>query len=624
MTSAGDSDWAFGPTDNITDHYDLGIKVGNSGAFGYARKVTCKKTGTIYACKVIQKARLGLGVGEGGGEEKHHNRLDSGYSSGSAISAVGDYNSPTTQVKRTHILASLRNEVNILKKLKHPSIVKLEEVFEDKERLYLVMEFCSGGELFDRIAACTRYTEKDAFEVVRQLFEGVAHMHSLGVAHFDLKPENLMFANTSIEAPVKIIDFGMAQIEKSRRDGKYFSTHCGTLCYTSPEVLAGKYDMSADMWSLGCILFTMLIGYPPFHGDDEKIIRAKIKGKFLSEVKPGFGTWFPQIRPISQMAMNLISKLLEKDVARRLTAKEALSDPWLANKGENLSDKPLVSSVLDGLKSLGRMNKFKQVVLNMLVQHIPNDEIDSLKRAFSAMDKNGDGVLSVDELKQVMAQHLRKRETSSTFILSSPTMALSTPPALESSSTTSNGSTSTVPFLPSSSASSDSSSANVGATTRSRSRKTPSTPLPEKKTPANKRKKTSRNRPVREASPEGKQSTLSAEDDAELQNFIASLDADGDGGLSYHELLLATAQRKLLAKEERMWTAFQALDHNGDGEVDASELASILGTLEGGDTLSRARELIALVDANGDGRLSYEEFLAAWHTMQPETQIIDI
>jgi len=386
-TTMSDGDWAFGPTDNITDHYTMGQKVGNSGSFGYARKVTCKKTGVVYACKVIQKARLGLG----GNERKQcAQRLDSGYSSGSAHS-IGDYDLPSTQAKRVLILTSLRNEVNILKKLKHPNIVRLEEVFEDKDRLYLVMEFCSGGELFDRIAACTRYTEKDAFEVVRQLFEGVAHMHSLGVAHFDLKPENLLFASTSASAPVKIIDFGMAQIERSRRDGKYFSTNCGTLCYTSPEVLAGKYDKSADMWSLGCILFTMLIGYPPFHGDDEKTIRDKINGKFLSEVKAGFGTWFPQVRPISPLAMNLIAKLLEKDAAKRLTAEEALKDPWLANRGENLSDTPLATSVIDGLKELGRMNKFKQVVLNMLVANIPNDEIDVLKRAFSAMDKNGDG-----------------------------------------------------------------------------------------------------------------------------------------------------------------------------------------------------------------------------------------
>jgi len=109
-------------------------------------------------------------------------------------------------------------------------------------------------------------------------------------------------------------------------------------------------------------------------------------------------------------------------------------------------------------------------------------------------------------------------------------------------------------------------------------------------------------------------------EDAELESFIASLDADGDGNVSYHELLLATAQRKLLAKEERMWTAFQALDHNGDGEVDASELATLLENHEGGNALARAKELIAIVDENGDGRLSYEEFLAAWHTMQPEAQ----
>lgn len=110
------------------------------------------------------------------------------------------------------VIIRIRNEVKILKTMNHKNIIKLEEVFEDRERLFIITELCQGGELFDRIVERTRYTELDACETMRQLFEAVDYMHQQNICHFDLKPENLLFVDTSPTSPLKIIDFGFAQV----------------------------------------------------------------------------------------------------------------------------------------------------------------------------------------------------------------------------------------------------------------------------------------------------------------------------------------------------------------------------------------------------------------------------
>lgn len=576
--------WVVEETEDINEFYLMGEKIGQPGTYGYARIVQCKETGEEFACKVIQKSRLGLAVTENGNVAIHE-RQDSGYNGmptphGSIRSPSEAYSSERV-ARRKAALKYLRNEISILKSLDHPHIIKFVDLYEDRSRLFLVTELCRGGELFDRIAERVRYSEKGAFEIARQLFIAVSYMHSKNVAHLDLKPENLMLANKNADAPLKIIDFGMAQIEKSRKEGKYFSNSSGTPSYVSPEVLARRYDRSSDMWSLGCILYTMLIGFPPFFGNSTEEICHKISRGFIPEVRPGYGSWFPKDRPISELARKLISRLLVSDMSKRITAEEALMDPWLSNKGENLSDKPLMDAVVTSLLSLGRMNHFKAVVLQHLVGNIEVNELTELRKTFSAIDQDQNGFISVEELKQVMSCGSQHRHG-------------------------------------------DRNEPGAEHATKSSKRKreddrmeTGNARVEEIKDDGNSSKTGI------ETGKDGLEAHSRSRDcEHDFKKLVENIDVDGDGLISYQELLMATEHRKLLAKEERMWVAFHGMDRDGNGMLEPDELASVVASIhhrereDWNQALEYAKQLISMVDKDGDGKISYEEFVDLWLTRE--------
>jgi serine/threonine protein kinase len=192
---------------------------------------------------------------------------------------------------------------------------------QDDENIYIVMEFCGGGELFDRITASGGFKEKDAARILRQILEGelqtpwahsatrhsralhcpagLSHMHGKGIAHCDLKPDNFLFKTKEPEAPLKIIDFGMSKLVDLRRRN-YFQKFCGTPYYVAPEVIQGRYREPCDMWSCGVVLFVMLHGYPPFYADpkdknaDRKIYEL-IQSGFYAVEKDGYGPHFSKV-----------------------------------------------------------------------------------------------------------------------------------------------------------------------------------------------------------------------------------------------------------------------------------------------------------------------------------------
>lgn len=162
-------------------------------------------------------------------------------------------------------LERFKSEINIMKMMDHPNIIKLYESFEDKKNIYLVMELCNGGELFDRIIDAGHFKEVQAAIIMQQIIRAIYYMHDNHVCHRDLKPENFIF-NTKdpIEkALLKIIDFGLSC---TFTDGQVLSTKAGTPYYVAPQVLAGKYDQLSDLWSCGVIMYVLLCGYPPFFG----------------------------------------------------------------------------------------------------------------------------------------------------------------------------------------------------------------------------------------------------------------------------------------------------------------------------------------------------------------------
>lgn len=172
------------------------------------------------------------------------------------------------------------------------------------------MELCSGGELFDRIIGAGHFTEQQAAAIMQQMFRVVFYLHQQSIMHRDLKPENFLFVepNQKIEkSTLKLIDFGLS-CRFSPREFK--GTKAGTPYYVSPQVLAGKYDKACDVWSCGVMMYVMLCGYPPFYGENDTDVLARVKLGTYTFVQQDW-------KDVSTDATELITKLLKKDATQR-------------------------------------------------------------------------------------------------------------------------------------------------------------------------------------------------------------------------------------------------------------------------------------------------------------------
>ncbi len=180
----------------------------------------------------------------------------------------------------------VESELSVLRRVRHAYIIQLIEIFESRDKVYMVMELATGGELFDRIIAKGSFTERDATRVLQMVLDGLKYLHSLGISHRDLKPENLLYYHPGHDSKILITDFGLSSTRKS--GDSYMKTTCGTPEYIAPEILARKpYTSQVDLWAVGVITFILLSGTMPF--DDEnrtRLYRLIIKAKysFIGEV----------------------------------------------------------------------------------------------------------------------------------------------------------------------------------------------------------------------------------------------------------------------------------------------------------------------------------------------------
>lgn len=148
----------------------------------------------------------------------------------------------------------LQSEIDILSQLDHPNVLKIYEIFDEDDFIYLVLELLKGGELFDRIVEKENYSEREAAETVRPIVDAIRYCHNLGIIHRDLKPENLLYATSQEGSVIKITDFGLARFV----DNELATTACGTPNYVAPEIIAGKgYGKEVDIWSVGVIIYIM-------------------------------------------------------------------------------------------------------------------------------------------------------------------------------------------------------------------------------------------------------------------------------------------------------------------------------------------------------------------------------
>ncbi|KAG5275255.1 hypothetical protein AALO_G00145360 [Alosa alosa] len=238
---------------------------------------------------------------------------------------------------------SIENEIAVLHKIKHANIVSLEDIFENKSHLYLVMQLVSGGELFDRIVEKGFYTEKDASKLIQQILDAVKYLHDMGIVHRDLKPENLLYYSMDEDSKIMISDFGLSKIEGS---GSVMSTACGTPGYVAPEVLAQKpYSKAVDCWSI------VLCGYPPFYDEnDAKLFEQILKAEYEFDS--------PYWDDISDSAKDFIVHLMEKDPRLRYTPNIASHLRRIA--GDTALDKNIHESVSAQIKKNFAKSKWKQ------------------------------------------------------------------------------------------------------------------------------------------------------------------------------------------------------------------------------------------------------------------------
>ncbi|TYI41028.1 hypothetical protein ES332_A02G205600v1 [Gossypium tomentosum] len=292
----------------------------------------------------------------------------------------------------------VKREVKILKALKgHENVVQFYNAFEDDSYVYIVMELCEGGELLDRILAKkdSRYSEKDAAVVVRQMLKVAAECHLHGLVHRDMKPENFLFKSTRPDSPLKATDFGLSDFIKP---GKRFRDIVGSAYYVAPEVLKRRSGPESDVWSIGVITYILLCGKRPFWDKTEDGIFKEVLKK-----KPDF-----RRKPwptISNDAKDFLKKILVKDPRARLTAAQALSHQWV-REGGNASDIPVDISVLSNLRQFVKYSRLKQFALRALASTLNEEEIADLRDQFDAIDVDKNSSISLEEMRQALAKDL--------------------------------------------------------------------------------------------------------------------------------------------------------------------------------------------------------------------------
>ena len=299
-------------TDSFDEFYEKHEEIGK-GHFADVYRVIEKSTGTEYAAKYIKKKRL-------------------------------------ESSRRGVAKKDIQNEVNILAEMDHDNIIYLHQVYENRHQAILVLELVGGGELFDYISEREWLTEEEASNFVKQILLGLKYMHSRGVAHLDLKPENVMLKSADSHE-LKIIDFG---VSKKLNPDEEYREMLGTTEFVSPEVINYEpISLNSDMWSIGVITYIMLSGASPFLGDTQQETYANIIGCDYEFDEEFFSH-------TSELAKDFIRKVLVKDQTKRASVDECLVHPWIRPKSMADKDNRRKSKInIDSFKMFHTRSRWK-------------------------------------------------------------------------------------------------------------------------------------------------------------------------------------------------------------------------------------------------------------------------
>jgi len=299
----------------------------------------------------------------------------------------------------------LESEIEVFLTMDHPHIARLVDVYEFDKHLDLVMECMEGGELLDRVREKKRFSEADTAFTVWQMLLALNYIHSHGMIHCDLKLENYMY-DSKDSSHLKLIDFGFSKMCDKKAELRRKAS--GTLSYTAPEVLEGRYTQQCDQWSLGVIVFVLLSGYMPFSGTEMEQMQSISAGHYVMKSE----RW----DTIGEQAKSFTKALLKVDPKERLTADAALDHPFIAN--QRFDEKNRVDhAVVAALRDYGHQSRFRRVCCSMMAWSLSQEERGRVEEYFLALDENHNGAICFDTLKKVMVDkyHLPKSEAKRAF-----------------------------------------------------------------------------------------------------------------------------------------------------------------------------------------------------------------
>ncbi|CAM9702899.1 unnamed protein product, partial [Ascophyllum nodosum] len=310
----------------------------------------------------------------------------------------------------------LQSEVDLLRLAgQHSNVVNFRDLFSDEDSFYIVMEFATGGELFDRLVQKGAHSEHDAACLIREVTDALAYLHGNDVVHFDIKPENILLQSSDTDSlDVKLVDFGSAFVVGPKGVG-IPRENSGTIAYSAPEVLRGQpFGTAADMWSTGVVLYILLCGAHPFDlegGAKDAEVRRRVLAGDVSFENP---VWEGK-----DGAISLIKQLLEVDPNLRPTANEVLKHPWIGERAK-LSRRPMTGAA-ENLRVFhrGRM-RLKACLLAVMTglagpdAYIdPTATVGSRRQALKFMDVGLKGYISADDLRRalrLLGEDLRDEE----------------------------------------------------------------------------------------------------------------------------------------------------------------------------------------------------------------------
>ena len=293
-------------------------------------------------------------------------------------------------------IKSLKNEIEILRSLDHPNIVKYFETYEDEKYLHIVMEYIPGDNLFKVLTEklSHKLTERQISQIMTCLLKAVLFLHHNGIIHRDLKPENIVFSDTRNYKSLKLIDFGLSIQQNAKKEKR----RVGTPYYMAPEMIFGNFVKASDIWSIGVIMYIMVTGKQPFWGKNKDEVLNKVKnGRY--DIKSLYYS------KCSNSVKDLIKKMLVTEPEKRMTIEACLEHSWFKQfENDKYINLAFSEEIVDSLRQFQNQNLLQKEIRFYLAKLFSDKEVSKLKKAFTAVDKDNSGEIEYEEIPKIFKE----------------------------------------------------------------------------------------------------------------------------------------------------------------------------------------------------------------------------